>query len=125
MKAMKKRMWIVWIVAAAFAPVVPGGSGVVALCFGGDGSFDVTRVVFQIPVATKQRVAGQVRACRDVGTGQASQAIDQCAAGVSLGHITAVNHQIRVRCQRVAPQRYLLSVLFQRLRVEHVLPERK
>ena len=68
-----------------------------------DAGFDRAGVQFEGPVAAQSRAAGPVGACGDVGTRQRGERVDQRASLGCGGNVAAVDQQVGIGRQCLAP----------------------
>ena len=68
-----------------------------------DARVDVAELVFETPVAAERRGAGVVVAGRDVGVGQPRQRADERAAVGAGRQVAAVDQDVAVRAECIAP----------------------
>ena len=87
------------------------GKGLLGGNAGRQQGFDAAAVHFEQPVATGCCGAGQVVRRGHIGAGQCRQVGHQRAAGVTGGHVAAVDQQVGAGCQRVAPGRQITGAL--------------
>ena len=83
-----------------------------------DLGFDVTGLVFQLPVAAEQLMPGQILAGSHIRCGQVAQRIDQLLAFGGFGQLATVQQQVAVFAERRLPLADVGRTLAQRGFVE-------